>query len=89
MEDKVVLTKDIQNRLRRIEGQVKGIERMLDNEACCKDILVQVAAVRAAVNKVGTMIIQNYAGNCFLPNENEEQSKKVEELLSTITMFLK
>jgi DNA-binding FrmR family transcriptional regulator len=47
------------NRLRRIEGQVKGIERMLDSEQCCSDILVQVAAVRSAINKVGSLIFES------------------------------
>ena len=55
MDDEHV--KDIQVRLRKIEGQVKGIEKMVASEACCKNILVQVAAVRAAMNKVG--------GTCF------------------------
>ncbi len=47
------LVKDIQVRLRKIEGQVKGIEKMVTSEACCKNILVQVAAVSAAMSKVG------------------------------------
>lgn len=89
MGDNTNLNKNIQNRLRRIEGQVKGIERMLDNEVCCKDILVQVAAIRAAVNKVGTLIIQNYAENCLLSDVKDERGEEVEELLNTITMFLK
>ncbi|GAA0177281.1 metal-sensitive transcriptional regulator [Clostridium sediminicola] len=89
MEDNTNLNKSIQNRLRRIEGQVKGIERMLDNEVCCKDILVQVAAVRAAVNKVGTLILQNYAENCLLSDVKEERGEEVEQLVNTITMFLK
>ncbi len=58
--------KDIQNRLKRIEGQVKGIEKMVDNETCCKDILIQIAAIRAAINKVGTLVLENYAKDCFL-----------------------
>lgn len=54
------LVKDIQVRLRKIQGQVKGIEKMVSSEACCKNILVQVAAVRAAMNKVGGLVLERY-----------------------------
>ena len=52
-DNKSNLKKDISLRLRKIEGQVKGIQKMVDSGSCCKDILVQIAAVRAAINKVG------------------------------------
>lgn len=80
--------KDLQVRLRRIEGQIKGIEKMLNNEVCCKDVLIQVAAVRAAMNKVGALIIQNYAKTCIAGND-EENMEKIDELVSTLTMFMK
>lgn len=80
------LKKDIMVRLRRIEGQVKGVEKMIDNEACCKDILVQIAAIRAAINKVGGIVIENYAKSCMLKNVDDEN---IEELVSTFLMFLK
>ncbi|WML35268.1 metal-sensitive transcriptional regulator [Clostridium sp. OS1-26] len=91
MEDKSIVTKkDIQTRLRRIEGQIKGIEKMVDNEACCKEILIQVAAARAAINKVGAIVLENYAKRCFgHDSENQEEIKNLEELVSTLTMFLK
>jgi CsoR family transcriptional regulator, copper-sensing transcriptional repressor len=80
------LKKDIMVRLRRIEGQVKGVEKMIDNEACCKDILVQIAAIRAAINKVGGLVMENYAKSCMLKNVDDEN---IEELVSTFLMFLK
>lgn len=91
MDDKSIVTKkDIQTRLRRIEGQIKGIEKMVDNEACCKDILIQVAAARAAINKVGVIVLENYAKRCFgCDLENKDEINKLEELVSTLTMFLK
>lgn len=89
MEKKKDSKKDIQVRLRRIEGQVKGIERMMESEACCKDVLVQVAAVRAAINKVGALILQNYAQNCMVSDEENKNAEKIEELVSTLTMFMK
>ena len=83
------LVKDIQVRLRKIEGQVKGIEKMVTNEACCKNILVQVAAVRAAMNKVGGLILERYTKNCLLSETDAVEEEKVDELVSTFLMFLK
>jgi Uncharacterized protein conserved in bacteria len=89
-EKKVVTKKDIQTRLRRIEGQIKGIEKMIESEACCKDVLIQVAAVRAAMNKVGGIVLENYAKTCLIGDDsNKSEEEKIEELVSTLTMFLK
>ena len=87
MDDEQV--KDIQVRLRKIEGQVKGIEKMVTSEACCKNILVQVAAVRAAMNKVGGLVLERYTKNCLLNGDEEVQEEKIDELVSTFLMFLK
>jgi DNA-binding FrmR family transcriptional regulator len=81
--------KDIQVRLRRIEGQVKGIEKMMEGNICCKDVLVQVAAVRAAINKVGALILQNYANECMGDEKNSAYEAKIDELVATLTMFMK
>lgn len=81
--------KDISNRLKRIEGQVKGIEKMVDNEATCKEILIQIAAIRAAINKVGNLVLENYAKKCFIEESNEKSQDKVDDLLSTLNMFIK
>ncbi|EES91002.1 metal-sensitive transcriptional regulator [Clostridium botulinum C] len=90
MENNKDKKRDIQIRLRKIQGQVKGIENMIDSESCCKDILVQIAAVRAAINKVGALIIQEYTEKCFKSNNkfiiNEEN---LEELIKTLTIFMK
>ena len=83
------LVKDIQVRLRKIEGQVKGIEKMVSSEACCKNILVQVAAARAAMSKVGGLVLERYTKNCLIHEEDAIEEKKIEELVSTFLMFLK
>lgn len=89
-ENKTISKKDVLVRLRRIEGQVKGIEKMVENEACCKDILIQVAAIRAAMNKVGSMIFENYAKGCFTCKEGDLiKPESVEDLISTLNMFIK
>ncbi|MDD2401188.1 MAG: metal-sensitive transcriptional regulator [Clostridia bacterium] len=88
--DKDDLTANIKRRLRKIEGQVKGIERMLDKDSCCMDVLVQISAVRAATSKVGVMILDNYAKECLSETFHEKESKeKLEELMKVITNFIK
>jgi CsoR family transcriptional regulator, copper-sensing transcriptional repressor len=83
------IKKDIQVRLRRIEGQVKGIEKMIENEAGCRDVLVQIAAIRAAINKVGGLVLENYAKNCVVKDSQSGSEDNVEQLVSTLLMFLK
>jgi DNA-binding FrmR family transcriptional regulator len=51
-------------RLRKIEGQIRGIQKMVEREAECAEILVQVAAAKSAIKRVGTLVIQNYLKNC-------------------------
>ena len=87
MDDELV--RDIQIRLRKIEGQVKGIEKMVTNETCCKNILVQVAAVRSAMTKVGGLVLERYTKNCLLHEDNKVEEEKIKELVSTFLMFLK
>lgn len=83
------LRKDILNRLRRIEGQVKGIHGMVDKNVCCDDILIQVAAIRSAINKVGGLLIENYATNCLSIDKNGENEAELKKLIRTINTFVK
>ena len=62
---------NIINRLRRVEGQVKGIQKMVSDRKYCGDILIQIAAARAALNKVGGLILENYMKEC-IGNENND-----------------
>ena len=81
---------DILKRLKRIEGQVKGIQRMIEEEKYCVDILTQVAAVRAAINKVGMLILEKHSMDCI---ENivssEDKEKALSELTKTMKSFMK
>lgn len=81
--------KQMEIRLKRIEGQIKGVYKMVDEDASCKDILIQIAAVRAALGKVGTMILGNYAEGCFKEYGSPSDESKIDELIETLTMFMK
>ncbi len=77
--------KSILSRLRRIEGQVKGIQRMIEEEAECQEILNQVSAVKSAVNQVGVMMVKRYARECVL---NTQDTQSLEEaLVETLDMM--
>ncbi len=82
--------KSLLNRMKRIEGQVKGIERMIENEQYCSDILMQISAVRAALNKVSGIILENHAKNCIKQRLSEVDSDDaLEELLDIIIKYNK
>lgn len=81
---------DLIKRLRRIEGQVKGIQKMIQEDQCCNDILIQIAAVRAAINKVGGLVLEGYSINCIksaLAKESNEEN--IENLIHTIVKYTK
>ena len=81
--------KDISNRLKRIEGQVKGIQGMVEKDACCDDILIQISAVRSAINKVGSMMIEHYANNCMCVEKDSIEEARIKKLVKTINTFIK
>jgi DNA-binding FrmR family transcriptional regulator len=56
---------DIGKRLNRIEGQVKGIRRMIEEDKNCVEVLTQIAAVRAAINKVGGIVLEKHSKTCM------------------------
>lgn len=82
--------KDIQRRLNKIEGQVKGIQRMVEDEKTCVDVLTQIAAIRSAINKVGGLILERYSKDCVQKAlETDDQDAELQKLMDTIQKFLK
>ena len=81
--------KKLINRLNRIEGQIRGIKGMIENDQYCTDILVQSAAVNAAVNAFNRELIANHIRGCVtrdLKNGNEET---IDELVATLQKLMK
>lgn len=79
------------NRLRRIEGQVRGVQRMVDEEAYCIDILTQISSLIAASEKVAAMVLRDHVDHCVKESiKNEDQAEeKVDELVAAVERFLK
>ncbi|KLU66455.1 copper-sensing transcriptional repressor CsoR [Desulfosporosinus acididurans] len=81
---------DILRRLKKIEGQVKGIQRMIESDKYCVDVLIQVAAARAALNKVGTIVFEHHSRGCMRNAvESNDQEAAIEELIGVLTKFIK
>ena len=81
---------DVQQRLRKIEGQVRGLQRMVDEDTYCIDILTQVSSVVAALRAVGLGLLDDHVRHCV--RESIEQGKgdeKVEELMAAVSRFSK
>jgi CsoR family transcriptional regulator, copper-sensing transcriptional repressor len=80
--------KDLQDRLRRIEGQVRGIQRMVDGDQYCIDILTQLNSVTAALKAVGMGLLDEHVRHCVKDSIDQGNSdEKVEELLVAVARF--
>jgi DNA-binding FrmR family transcriptional regulator len=66
---------DVLLRLRRIEGQVRGIHRMVEENRDCRDVVTQLAAVKAAVGSLSTLVAETYARDCLCGAEGVDQAE--------------
>lgn len=69
------LVQDLHNRLRCLEGHIRGIERMLDDQATCEELIVQTSAVRAALNQINIRIIEGNFSACMLGYTKEGEAQ--------------
>lgn len=81
--------RDLVNRLSRIEGQVRGIKGMLERDAYCPDILVQVAAVNAALNSFNRILLAEHIKTCVTQDIKDGREETVDELVETIKKLMK
>ena len=71
-------------RLRRIEGQVRGIERMVDEDRYCIDVLTQISAVQAALDKVALGLIDGHTRHCVMGADEGDREAKTDELMTAV-----
>jgi len=82
--------KDLLDRLRRIEGQVRGLQRMVDEDQYCIDILTQVNSASAALRAVGFGLLDDHVRHCVRESiERGDGDEKVEELMAAVSRFSK
>src|SRR5574344_1399846 len=81
--------KDLIHRLNRIEGQIRGIRGMVEKNAYCTDILVQVAAANAALNSFNKVLLANHIKTCVTKDIREGKEETVDELVETFQKLMK
>ena len=77
------------NRLKRVEGQMRGIIGMLENDAYCNDILIPSAAVNAAVNAFNKELLANHIRTCVARDIREGKDETIDELVATLQRLMK
>jgi DNA-binding FrmR family transcriptional regulator len=83
-------TKDqLLKRLRRVEGQVRGIEGMVEEDRYCIDVLTQISAVQAALDKVALGLLDEHARHCVMPTEGAEQTERTDELMAAVGRLMR
>ena len=82
-------TKKIINRMSRAIGHMESIKKMVEEERDCSDILIQISAVRSAINNVGKIILQDHINNCVVDAVETGDKKVLEDLNSAVDKFLK
>ena len=75
--------KDLVNRLNRIEGQIRGIKRMVESDTYCTDILIQVSAVNAALNSFNKVLLANHIRTCVADDIRAGKEETIDELVVT------
>jgi DNA-binding FrmR family transcriptional regulator len=76
-------------RLRRVEGQVRGVERMVEGDRYCIDVVTQVTAIQAALDKVALELLADHAAHCVVGTSKSEQPRRTEELMGAVKRLLR
>ena len=79
----------LQGRLARIEGQVRGVRRMVDDDRYCIDVLTQIGAVQAALDKVALGLLDDHARHCVIGGEPDDQDERTAELMGAVGRLMR
>ena len=75
------------NRLKRIEGQTRGLQKMIENDRDCESILMQLAAVRSAVESLGALVLNNYLYFCFAKENDDKGPEDIGSLARALAIW--
>lgn len=81
--------KDLMNRLKRVEGQVRAVERMLEDGVYCTDILMQVSAITSALNSFSKTLLANHMKTCVANNIREGNDEIIDEFVTTLKKLMR
>ncbi len=76
-------------RLRRIEGQVRGVQRMVEDERYCIDVLTQINAIQAALDKVSLGLLDDHARHCVLESAEQDRDQRTAELMGAVGRLMR
>lgn len=79
----------VTKRLRRVEGQVRGIEKMIDDDRYCIDVLTQISAAQAALDKVALQLMEDHAAHCVVGGPEDLKEERTEELMGAIARLMR
>ena len=83
-------TKDqLLTRLRRVEGQVRGVQGMVDDDRYCIDVLTQISAIQAALDKVALGLLDEHARHCVVGAQGDQQLDKTDELMAAVGRLMR
>ena len=83
-------TKDqLLKRLRRVEGQVRGVQNMVEDERYCIDVLTQISAIQAALDKVALGLMDDHARHCVIDGPSELKDDRTEELMAAVARLMR
>jgi CsoR family transcriptional regulator, copper-sensing transcriptional repressor len=78
------------NRLRRIEGQVRGVERMVEEDRYCIDVITQISAIQAALDKVALGVLDDHADHCIIGGASEAPPEQLkDELMAAVARLMR
>lgn len=81
--------KDLVNRLSRIEGQVRGVKKMVEDDRYCIDIVTQVSAIQAALNSFNKVLLSNHIKTCVVDDIKKGSEETVDELCATLQKLMR
>ena len=76
-------------RLRRIEGQVRGVEKMIEEDRYCIEVVTQITAIESALDKVALELLEDHANHCVIGGEPAKQEERTEELMGAVRRLLR
>jgi DNA-binding FrmR family transcriptional regulator len=76
-------------RLRRVEGQIRGIEKMVEDDRYCIDILTQISAAQAALDKVALGLVEDHAAHCVVGGPEALKEERTEELMGAVARLMR
>ncbi len=76
---------ELSKRLRRLEGQVRGVQKMLEEDRDCRELVQQLAAIRAAAHQASLLLVRSYAAECLVDESRGTAQQAIDELVDVLT----